>query len=640
MSAAPPERAATPAMDAGRVSRPPGPGGRWTWPDTALLLALALLAVVFLAVSWRKWPDPVVDFGRELYLPWRLSLGAVLYRDLQHAFGPLSQYVNGLLFVIAGVGFSTIVAANLAIYAVILTLLYRLAREGWGRLSASVACAIFVAVFSFSHLVGIGNYNYAAPYAHEVTHGMALTLLLILTWVSVFERFARWKCAAAGLLSGLCVLLKPEFILAAGAVTAGSLLLLSLERRSERGIPHVATAALCVVVGVVLPPVMAAALFRIADGIPLSRALQYANNAWITVFRFREIATGPAQHAFLGTDDLLGNLRREFVWGGLAVVVAGVIGEGCRRASRFGNRTLYAFAAIVAAVGVWVFPLITWRSIGTALPGLLVLAAVLEGSQLVRAEPGARITASIAARVLLWLAASALLLRMGLNPRVYHYGFYQAPLAATVGIATLLSAVPECLSLTGAARACYKALLTAFVLASAAPIALQSAQILSLRDQPIGTGPDRFYVFGPRVDPTGAMLELTRQYLAADRSVRTLLVLPEGVMLNYLTRLPSSIPDYNFQPPLLTAESRAVMLKRLRANPPDRVAIVSRDLTEFGVRRFGDSPEHGQELLEFVKDRYTPIHQIGGDPLDTRERGIIVGALRPVAGEATEPVRH
>jgi hypothetical protein len=40
-------------------------------------IALAGLTVFFLDTSWRRWPDPLIDFGRELYIPWRLAHGAV-----------------------------------------------------------------------------------------------------------------------------------------------------------------------------------------------------------------------------------------------------------------------------------------------------------------------------------------------------------------------------------------------------------------------------------------------------------------------------------------------------------------------------------------------------------------------------------
>ena len=50
----------------------------------AVLLALALF---FLATSWRKWPDSLIDFGNGLYIAWRLANGAILYRDVDVDYG-------------------------------------------------------------------------------------------------------------------------------------------------------------------------------------------------------------------------------------------------------------------------------------------------------------------------------------------------------------------------------------------------------------------------------------------------------------------------------------------------------------------------------------------------------------------------
>ena len=41
--------------------------------------------------TWRKWPDLIVDFGLQMYCPWKLSTGSVLYRDIAYLVGgPLS----------------------------------------------------------------------------------------------------------------------------------------------------------------------------------------------------------------------------------------------------------------------------------------------------------------------------------------------------------------------------------------------------------------------------------------------------------------------------------------------------------------------------------------------------------------------
>ena len=42
------------------------------------LLPVYLLILIMLAISWRKWCEPIIDFGRELYVPWQLSLGKSL----------------------------------------------------------------------------------------------------------------------------------------------------------------------------------------------------------------------------------------------------------------------------------------------------------------------------------------------------------------------------------------------------------------------------------------------------------------------------------------------------------------------------------------------------------------------------------
>ena len=53
------------------------------------VLVLAIVFAMLTVWSWLKWPDPLIDFGRELYTPWQLSSGKVLYRDVKrHVVGP------------------------------------------------------------------------------------------------------------------------------------------------------------------------------------------------------------------------------------------------------------------------------------------------------------------------------------------------------------------------------------------------------------------------------------------------------------------------------------------------------------------------------------------------------------------------
>ena len=118
-----------------------------------------------LAWSWRRWPELLIDFGRELYVPWRLIEGEVLYRDIAYFNGPLSPYVNALWFRIFGVSLETLAICNVLLIAALAALLYRMIEEVADRLAAAVAGLVFVAAFAFAQIGEIGNYNFVTPYS-------------------------------------------------------------------------------------------------------------------------------------------------------------------------------------------------------------------------------------------------------------------------------------------------------------------------------------------------------------------------------------------------------------------------------------------------------------------------------------------
>jgi hypothetical protein len=60
---------------------------QWEWLGW---VALAGIAVYFVSISWLKWSDPLIDFGPELYVPWRLANSALLFRDLDDNYASLA----------------------------------------------------------------------------------------------------------------------------------------------------------------------------------------------------------------------------------------------------------------------------------------------------------------------------------------------------------------------------------------------------------------------------------------------------------------------------------------------------------------------------------------------------------------------
>jgi hypothetical protein len=95
----------------------------------------------------------------------------------------------------------------------------------------------------------------------------------------------------------------------------------------------------------------------------------------------------------------------------------------------------------------------------------------------------------------------------------------------------------------------------------------------------------------------------------------TLLVLPEGAALNFWLRRPSPAPYMLYNPTELAAfGGAAAVADRLRAHPPDFVALLDRPLGEFGLGRFGQSDATGKPILDWVHENYRPIARVGPEP--------------------------
>ena len=98
--------------------------------------------------SWGRLVEIQVDFGREVYLAWQLSVGKRLYADLVYYYGPLSPYFNALLFDLFGVSLRALMVSNLVIAGLITVVLHLLFRGLASAFATNVACLVFVLVFA------------------------------------------------------------------------------------------------------------------------------------------------------------------------------------------------------------------------------------------------------------------------------------------------------------------------------------------------------------------------------------------------------------------------------------------------------------------------------------------------------------
>jgi hypothetical protein len=568
-------------------------------------------------VSWRRWPDPVIDFGSDLYRVWRISQGAVLYRDVDIFYGPLSQYINATIFSLFGAGMMHLVWANLAIFGAIVVTLYCLLRRAWGAGAALFASAVFVLVFGFSHLVGISNYTYAAPYSHECTHGLLVLLLLVGVLARWLESPTRLREFSAGILLGLTAVLKIEILFAGLLLTMAALAL-----RWRRG-GHIAAGSAGVwAMGGILPTILFFGYF--ARHLCIRDACGAACHAWLNFSATADVvATDPVQLRFLGFDRPWANLVEHIEATLMAAAIVALILIFGKVADRQRNPlTGGLIGAAVVAVALAVAWAVAWLFIGSCLLGLIMLYLTWYVIALARSQ--SRGQPFVDLRILFAVLAASLMARMVLQGRIYQFGFYQAAIAGTVVPAVLLG---ESVGWANVQRRGRWVILSGFLALLSTGVAMLTAKsqwAWRLKTYAVGEGADRFYTFPPAVRPIGEVVSQLTDFLSRQSGNRSLLVLPEGLMVNYLTRLPSPLaPIYYFS--VYTEHGReAKLVDELRRQPPDLVVVISRDLRENGINRYGESIGKGQLLVQWVNANYTVILRIGGDPLDFRQAGAVV----------------
>ena len=584
---------------------------RWLGP--------ALLAVCFGLLarwSWDRWADPSIDFGNDLYVAWRLTSGDALYQDVAVRHGPLSHYLNALWFTLFGTSIRTLVGCNLAILVGICAGLWALFRPVYGRPVTTGVVAVFLCVFAFAQYRGIANFNYVTPYHHYQTHGIALSVAMLLCLRLSVKRAPALGAGLAGACLGLVFLTKAELFIPLLLAAGVGLALLA------RADPAGAAARLgSFAIGGSLPALLAFVL--LASSVPAEVAWRGVLGNWLhlTESPFRD----PFYRSLAGFDRPLETFSQAL----LAAACVLVFAVGSRRLDRVtpaGRRG----AAVAAASGVAVFALLTglsnridWHWLAAALPFVALAWLAAAGRRCAR-EPGLD-----PARFVLLLFAVlglGLLTKLGFRADVGHYGFVLAMPVTLLGTAALLAGPVKRAGRGGIGRALGVAVVCAAVLA----LLSESNDFYRRKHQPVGAGADR--MLGPSrfTSPRAALLQQTLSRLEARLGPQsTLLVLPEGAILNYWIRKRNPSPYFLYLPTEMRAFGEPEMIAALAAEPPDYVALLHRLSHEFGVGPFGVDPENGRALLDWVRARYRPVDRIGAAPFSGQGFGVVVLERKP-----------
>lgn len=534
------------------------------------IAALTAIGVTMLALTWNRWLDPYIDLGRNLYIPEQLAKGKVLYRDIIYFYPPAAPYLLALIVSVIGSGLTQYTLIGIATVVLAATVIYLNLRQ----LSGSVAAIAAVMLFLTLNMVGGTTWgsNFVFPYSHDTTFGMTFFLLALLFLARyLFERPGPLRAAAAMTFAVLAASTKLEYSV---AVVAMILVAVIVYRFSWRW------AAAAAVVGLALIGLLSL-LFR--DPRP--------GHHWIR------------DNVFTGA--LIGGSIPDFFYGQVSgrssissnalQMVGGVVGIALlvlllRAIDRYWpTRPLLAAAtAALFAVGVYLVANEAFFMAWTILIPVAALLGLREG----RESPLA----------LLSVVALSAALRVYFFLGPWWYGFVLVLPTYILIAYVLFTFLPQ--------RGVYSSRASLLWLALFAVLAFRGATYsidrLAPRNFEVRTARGSFLDYEDRGRATQQLL----QAIEAQPESSTLAVMPEGLAINWFAKRETSLSYHTFTPIEIAAPAvEARIAGELRDAAPDLVAIVQRDVSEFGFRGFGD--DYAVGIRHELRRSYRPIARSG-----------------------------
>jgi hypothetical protein len=565
-----------------------------------------------LFMSWRRWPDVLVDFGWELYAPWQISKGMVLYKGIKSAaMGSLSLHINAALFKIFGVGLTTIAYFNILIISILTLLVYRIFLKTTDRLSATVTCAVFLGIFAFSQYVGTGNYNFVCPYSQQLIHGIFLSFLAVYIFDIYQKNMSGSLLFLEGIVMGLIFLARIEvFIAAFTAITAGMSFLIFIRKPVMQNIFKM----LGIFWAGSLLPVLGFTIY-LAKYMPFWDAFDS-----ITIW-YRELFSSPVvsnvfYRRIMGTDSPLPNVLMtvstglKYLAALLIIAAAGKI-LSMIRDKRLKAAAAFAFLAIIYILALPFINKIFWAQIFRGIPVVIIALGTYFCLSVLRFKNN---TAKVRPNLTLLVMAVfsfMILIKMMLNVHVYHYGFALAMPGTLLSAACLVRYTPMFLRNKSFEAFFVRSLTVMIVGVIIIGHIAFCKKIYDLKRYAVGAGPDTILTYTTNISPIGACVNAAVERIQKlVKEDETLLVLPEGIILNYLSRRANPFCYISFMPFQQEVIGEDKALSSMITCSPDYIAITDRDTSEFGYKGFG--VDYGVNVFAWIKENYKPLEKITG----------------------------
>lgn len=597
-------------------------------PSEAIgVIVIGLAGVSMAVISWQKWGDPIRDFGHELYIPWVLSHGKHLYKDIYSLFyGPLAYYLNGFLFKLFGTSINVVVNFNLLLIAAASALIYGIARYTANPLCAFFSAFAFLALFAFPRHQIWGNFNFVAPYAHAATHGMVFSFLALVLLIQYLKKDRNVFAYGCWFSVGLVMLTKVEIF---AAILLSMILTWGWIFYKERLPFKVLLVRSAKFVLVFLSPLVLSALFLLPRHSFYESLLQILHPYFLSLTK--GFSLNPFLIRVMGMDDPLSNSLPMLSWlcvyASIGLIILGI--------NHFFNTVgrMNAYKAVPFVLAFFITVTLISGTVGGRLPyleyfrALPILVLFYFGYlilKLKKEDGWGWESKKVLAAISLAVFSLVLFIRKIFNVDLVHYGFYLVLPGFIVLLIIAFYELPMLMTKFSGDAKIGMVPVTVLIFCILYSHIYSSVRFYHLANAPIRINQDVMKIFDPIYENKAEVIEdVVARIECLVKPEETFTAFPEGIILNYLSRRESPIPYTHFLPPILTAYGDSV-LASLRQTPPDFALLVERPTLEYGDSRMYFGKDYGMDIAKWINQNYVEVCQVGKKPLSGEGFGVTI----------------
>ncbi len=576
---------------------------------------LSIFLLIFVSFTWGKWIHPIVDFGREVYIPWAIDQGAVLYKDLAFLFGAFPPYWNALLFKIFGASLQTIHVVDVLVVFLCAALIYRFFYCTMNRLTAFMVTLSFLVLFVMDFYYYESNMAYLSPFTHSYLYAFFFVLAAVNIWQSFLMRQSGALIFFLGICAGGVVVSRLEI---AAAFFVALLIGFSFYvKRSKQGARQTLYDAGCFIGGILIPIALFWAYFLMhLPPVPAFLSIIGYNPQWRQVgdLYFYKFLGGWNNWEL----NVLWMIRNLLVYAALYASFHLMLIARLSFSKKEWLKGVFSFAIFCMVYGGVAFYISDIYARGVFRGAIPVVAALIGISLFNICQNKERACRdSHLSIVVLAVFAFLLMFKVPLQLTLQDYALIYGMFGVLMFVAGCVYYLPERYQQYPGGRNWVALLVCALLVLVMVRVGIVSWGGLSSKKTLVGRGENVLWTFdSPAPFGSGgsvkSFLDWSREHFAPED---TFVVLPEGIMLNFLTGHRITGRHVTYMPAEVTTFGEASMLQELKMSPPDYVVVVVKQTNAYGGLNLGVN--YLNDVYRWVKDNYTVVWRSGSKKKDS-----------------------